>query len=142
MLQPGRFTQLLRQVHDAEIADVRKLGEDEYEVLARGLDGPPVPAAVIESSANGETAAGTDNVAARGGIRFRRGSRRSSAPPAIAMVGVVSLDEEPAPETPAPKKGGRKKSAKTAAPVAEEAAEAAPAKKKSTGRSRTKKKAE
>ncbi len=145
LLEPARFSQLLRQVHDAEIADVRKLGDDEFEILARGLDGPPVPSSVGSvGSPEGETPAVTaDNGTARGGVRFRRGSRGASAPPAIAMVGVVSLDDEPAkPEAaPAAKPArGRKKAAKAADPAP--AGEAEPPKKKRAARPRAKKKAE
>lgn len=32
LLAPGRFPRLLRQANDAEIADVRKVGDDEYEI--------------------------------------------------------------------------------------------------------------
>ena len=32
LLEPGRFTRLLRQANDAEVADVRKVGDDDYEI--------------------------------------------------------------------------------------------------------------
>jgi len=32
MLDPARFSRLLRQANDAEVADVRKIGDDDYEV--------------------------------------------------------------------------------------------------------------
>ena len=35
LLDPTRFPRLLRQANDAEIADVRKVGEDEYEITLR-----------------------------------------------------------------------------------------------------------
>lgn len=147
MLDADRFPRLLRQAHDAEIADVRKVGDDEFEVVARGVEPAPpqlslAMPAVTERNGEAEAApvagAGSDAAAARGGIRFRRGSRAAAAPPAIAMVGVVSLDEPAADE---PKKGRapRKKVVKEdAAPETE-----APAKKKSAApRARGKKKAE
>ena len=34
LLEAGRFPRLLRQANDAEIADVRKIGEDDYEITA------------------------------------------------------------------------------------------------------------
>lgn len=155
LLETERFARFLRQAHDAEVADVRKLGDGEFEVIGRGVEPAPQPAAAPaprERAGAEESAAeeplvvtpGGNGAAARGGIRFRRGSRLGSAPPAIAMVGVVSLDEEAPAEEPAeaaPKKGrGTKKKAAKAAP-AEEAAEPAPAKKKAS-RPRAKKKAE
>ena len=156
LLETERFARFLRQAHDAEVADVRNLGDGEFEVIGRGVEpAPPSMAAPAprERATSEEPAAeepvvvtpgGNGAAAARGGIRFRRGSRLGSAPPAIAMVGVVSLDEETPAEEPAeaaPKKGrGPKKKAAKAAP-AEEATEPAPAKKKAS-RPRAKKKAE
>jgi len=132
MLDATRFPRLLRQAHDAEVADVRKVGEDEFEVVGRGVE--PAPPAVRTAAPTAEPAgdgAAAAPVApgegARGGVRFRRGSRLPAAPPAIQMVGVVSLDEEPEPVR-APK--GRKKGAKAAEPEGESGAkEAAPKKK-------------
>jgi uncharacterized protein (TIGR00288 family) len=155
MLEPERFPRLLRQAHDAEVADVRKLGEGEYEVMGRGLEPapqapPPAERARVEAPEAGEDAAsalpiGNGAPAARGGIRFRRGSRLGAAPPAIPMVGVVSLEDEAPPAEPKKGRGGgKKKSAKAAATAAateEPAAEVAPAKKKAS-RSRAKKKSE
>jgi uncharacterized protein (TIGR00288 family) len=144
MLDATRFSRLLRQAHDAEVADVRKVGEDEFEVIGRGVEPAPAAAragaAVAEEPGNNgppATVAPSES-ASRGGIRFRRGSRLPAAPPAIAMVGVVSLDEEPQPEKPAK---GRKKAAKPAEAEAEAVLkEAAP--KKKAARPRAKKKAE
>jgi uncharacterized protein (TIGR00288 family) len=142
LLEPARFIRLLRQAHDAEVADVRKHGDDEYEVLGRGIeDLAPSPATPIAAAApSSDGAEGTDREEAataassgpiRGGIRFRRGSRLPVGKPEIAMVGVVSLDEEH-PAKPAKKK---------AAPRAPAAAEGEP--RKRAARSRTpKKKAE
>ncbi len=146
MLDAERFPRLLRQAHDAEIADVRKVGDDEFEVVARGVEpaAPQLSLAMpgaadraVEVDAGGTPVSASDASAARGGIRFRRGSRSAAAPPAIAMVGVVSLDE-PAPEAPKKSKPSRKK---PGAAEAEPAAEA-PAKKKAAPRPRAKKKAE
>jgi hypothetical protein len=146
MLEPGRFPRLLRQAHDAEVADVRKIAEDEYEVQGRGLEQAPAPvtatAAAPEAAApQGSAMAAAPAEAARGGIRFRRGSRLPAALPAIPMVGVVSLEEETAaPAAPAkPHRAGRKKAARTAEAAA--TAEPGPARRKGGGRPRSRKKA-
>src|SRR3954447_6579681 len=36
LLDAGRFPRLLRQANDAEVADVRKVGDDDYEISAQG----------------------------------------------------------------------------------------------------------
>ena len=145
-LEPERFPRLLRQVHDAEVADVRKLGDDEFEIAGRGME-PAVSAAIASgraaehpSTSGSMPASPTGEAAAvRGGIRFRRGSKLTTGRPDIAMVGVVNLDEEPVVAEKAVKaaKSPRKKAAKPTAEVAE----AAPPRKKSSG-GRAKKKAE
>ena len=140
MLEATRFARLLRQAHDAEVADVRKVGEDEFEVIGRGIEPAPTavrstaPVAEAPESNGAPPVAAPSDAASRGGIRFRRGARLPAAPPAIPMVGVVSLDEEPQPERPA---RGRKKAAR---PSEAEAApkEAAPKKKASKPRARKK----
>ena len=150
LLDSGRFFRLLRQAHDAEVADVRKLGEDDYEVIGRRTDSGPVPG--IAPSAATDAAGGEDQPApatnaeaasVRGGLRFRRGTRLGSASAVIPMIGVVNLEEE-APAAEPVKKGrapARKKAAKPA-PEASEEAEAPPPKKKAAPRTRAKKKAE
>ena len=149
LLDSGRFFRFLRQAHDAEVADVRKLGEDDYEVIGRRTDpgavpGIPAPAAEAPVGEESSAAAGTaDAGSVRGGLRFRRGTRLGSASAVIPMIGVVNLDEE-APAAEPAKKGrapARKKAAK-AASTAPEDGEAAPPKKKAAPRSRAKKKAE
>jgi uncharacterized protein (TIGR00288 family) len=146
LLDPGRFARLLRQAHDAEIADVRKIGDDEYEVVARGLEAPAAVPAATGASAESAPAepriqAVPADAAARGGVRFRRGSRLPAAPPAIAMVGVVSLDEEePVAERPA--RAGRKKAAKAAPEPGGDGPARVPATKKKSSRGRAKKKDE
>jgi uncharacterized protein (TIGR00288 family) len=139
MLEGRDFSRLLRQAHDAEIADVRKLSEDEYEVVGRGIE--PTAPAMAPGAAREPTAAATEaefpavqalgtSAASRGGVRFRRGSRVGSHPPVIPMIGVVSLEEEKL--EPPKQKAPRKKAAKTGV-----ATESAP-KKKNTGRARKK----
>ena len=41
LLEVGRFTRLLRQANDAEVADVRKIGDDEYEVSPHRMNIAP-----------------------------------------------------------------------------------------------------
>jgi hypothetical protein len=141
LLDPTRFPRLLRQANDAEIADVRKVGEDDYEISAHRTAalispsapaaprsetpapaeaGAPEPSGAPAEAAEADTAAaasaGRDN-GSRFGVRFRRGSRGSSRPGEIPLIGVVQI--EAAPEEPQP----------TAEAAPEPEAEAAPAKK-------------
>jgi hypothetical protein len=176
MLDPTRFPRLLRQANDAEIADVRKVGEDDYEISLHrtaALIAPSAPAAAraepapapaeTEPAGQGEPAGaagggGRDN-GGRFGVRFRRGSRGSSRPGEIPLIGVVQMEvpsEEPsvaesgvaaaAEEAPAKKpartrRAPRKKAAAAAASAAApDGAEAAPPAKRP--RARAKKKAE
>ena len=50
LLEAARFTRLLRQANDAEIADVRKVGEDDYEVSSHRTSGVPAIAAPAPSA--------------------------------------------------------------------------------------------
>jgi uncharacterized protein (TIGR00288 family) len=141
ILEGRSFSRLLRQAHDAEVADVRKLSEEEYEVVGRGIE--PAPAAAGGRGGEEPEAAGAELVATtgqvasvegsagmRGGVRFRRGSRVGAPPPVIPMIGVVSLEEEASAEPK--KKAPRKKVAKAPAET-----EAAP-RKKAAGRGKKK----
>jgi hypothetical protein len=109
LLESARFTRLLRQANDAEIADVRKVGEDEYEVTPHRTSAVPAIAAPAASSAAVPAAAAmTDEFAAvapeapaepgrsdngqRLGLRFRRGSRGQLRPGEIPLIGVVQMD--------------------------------------------------
>jgi hypothetical protein len=123
LLDPARFPRLLRQANDAEIADVRKVGEDDYEISPHrtaALISPSAPAAPrsqtsapIESATPAEpgapadagaeapaagagagATAGRDN-GGRFGVRFRRGSRGSNRPGEIPLIGVVQIDSAP-----------------------------------------------
>jgi uncharacterized protein (TIGR00288 family) len=118
LLDPSRFPRLLRQANDAEIADVRKVGEDDYEISPRrGAALPPLPpppppppappAAEPEqavAAAPRETdpvplepaGAGREN-GLRYGVRFRRGSRGGLRTAEIPLVGVVQIDEPSEP---------------------------------------------
>ena len=68
LLETGRFAKLLRQANDAEVADVRKTGDDTYEVSVHPTDivvprqrpaAKPSPAvnAVAAPTPNGDRAA-------------------------------------------------------------------------------------
>jgi hypothetical protein len=152
LLEAARFTRLLRQANDAEIADVRKVGEDEYEVSPHRTSG--VPAIAAPAAPAGALAAGhTDEVPVAGapadvsvepgrsdngqrlGIRFRRGSRAPLRGGEIPLIGVVQMDapaepvgavatlEEPAVEA----EPARRKPARPRAPRKKAAAAAATA---------------
>ena len=126
LLEAARFPRLLRQANDAEIADVRKVGDDDYEITPRRTGGitPPVPApAAAPSAPPAEVEPGAAGVAAsdeaepvtaelpaagrengvRFGVRFRRGSRGGLRTAEIPLVGVVQIEEPPevAPAPPA-----------------------------------------
>ena len=110
LLDEARFPRLLRQANDAEVADVRKIGEgDEYEVTLsrssaaqvahRGRTAPSTEeATAIESApaANGAAAPASEPAAAArlSGVRFRRGSRAPSRPSSLPLVGVVSMETD------------------------------------------------
>jgi ribonuclease E len=120
LLDAGRFPRLLRQANDAEVADVRKVGDDDYEISAQrpGLFKPvqPPPAAPAEPAPPSPSAdpgkeagvaAGRDN-GQRFGVRFRRGSRAPSRGGEVPLIGVVRFEaplepgETAPPELPAP----------------------------------------
>jgi hypothetical protein len=147
LLDAGRFPRLLRQANDAEIADVRKVGEDEYEITANRSAPmlPPAPAPAVEEPAPelppaaepvavGVTAetpvpGGKDN-GIRSGVRFRRGSRGMLRAGEIPLIGLVEV--EPAP--------GAAGAVQESAPL-EATADAAPAKKSARPRRAPRKKA-
>ena len=125
LLDANRFQRLLRQANDAEVADVRKVGDDEYEVRLTATDAQAraavqTAAAQVrdQSPSPGETTEAKTGPAAgppRRGLRHRRGSRVSGAgdAPDIPMVGVVTLDA-PTGERKKSSGTGTKKSAKKA----------------------------
>jgi hypothetical protein len=119
LLDPARFPRLLRQANDAEIADVRKVGEDDYEISGRRMGGvapsmPAAPAAPAASAASAEspttepreteplveTAAAARENGQRFGVRFRRGSRGGMRAADVPLIGVVQIDS-PAETEPA-----------------------------------------
>lgn len=103
LLEPARFPRLLRQANDAEIADVRLLGEDSYEVSSHKSDLAMKVRPAPEPGTDGEVATPTRPA---GALRFRSGTVTGRPASAVPMVGVVSLGgaSQPAAEpAPAPK---------------------------------------
>jgi hypothetical protein len=107
LLEPVRFAKLLRQANDAEIADVRMIGEDRYEISPHKAD----LALQMQARPVAEQAAGTSSdaapaTAAAPTIRFRGNARSATRP--LQMVGVIDLNTgthkapAPAPASPAP----------------------------------------
>jgi uncharacterized protein (TIGR00288 family) len=112
LLEAGRFPRFLRQANDAEVADVRKVGEDEYEISPHRSAGlqpvappassppvvsPPAPPVAVETvsvpvDSTGATAVTTRENGQRLGVRFRRGSRAPLRAGEIPLIGVVEID--------------------------------------------------
>jgi hypothetical protein len=153
LFEPARFAKLLRQANDAEVADVRKTGDDAYEVSVHPTDiavprqraaakaSPPAKPAAEAASKSSAAATKPDeaSVTPAAPVRYRRGSRLGTQKPEIAMVGVVTVDDDhavAARSTSPASGGGVKKSSKAAkpsvAPTVEPGKSAAPAKKKTT----------
>jgi uncharacterized protein (TIGR00288 family) len=126
LLEADRFGRLLRQVHDAEVADVRKLPDGGFEVERRpgslvthprvarvseevapapvsDLDEPVAAARAKEPVVEVTATEGT----ARPGLRFRRGTKTPAASPIIPLVGLVSIDEEAPAAAEKPARRGR-----------------------------------
>jgi hypothetical protein len=117
LLDAARFPRLLRQANDAEVADVRKVGDDEYEISSQRLPARPLPQitapredavprassedVVTEPTPVSEItplAANREN-GQRFGVRFRRGSRAPLRPGEIPLIGVVQIEPPAPPET-------------------------------------------
>jgi hypothetical protein len=169
MLTAEKFARLLRQANDAEVADVRKIGEDEFEVSLHPTEDPRAragagfamrqPVAAPSNGTEPDTAAAPIESAPviRYGVRSRPGTRPAIRPSGLQLVGAVSLDDEVttpvAAAVAAPVKKGRtpakkadkpakaEKSVKTARPAPKEPAAAAAAK-PSRPRAKAAKKAE
>ena len=101
LLDAPRFARLLRQANDAEVADVRKIGDDTYEISVTRRGGMPAPAAPVAEPARPERENGAapeapeeSRAAAqpRMGVRFRRGSRAPARPSDLPLVGIVSME--------------------------------------------------
>jgi hypothetical protein len=120
LLEPSRFARLLRQANDAEIADVRTVGVDSYEVSPHRTDlsfarttaaAEPVASGVGANGSEAQPAAvePAPRVAA---LRFRRGSRAPLRLPDMPLVGVVRMDDVvPPPEPTALEPETKKKAA-------------------------------
>jgi uncharacterized protein (TIGR00288 family) len=90
LLDPARFDKLLRQANDAEIADVRMIAENQYEISQHKAD----LALQMRTAVDPGAVAGAPDAPARppAALRFRGGSRTATRPPALQMVGVVDLN--------------------------------------------------
>jgi uncharacterized protein (TIGR00288 family) len=120
LLDAARFPRLLRQANDAEVADVRKVGDDDYEISSQRLPTRPLPQlaapreegapstasedARIQAGAAPEMApSGNRENGQRPGVRFRRGSRGPLRPGEIPLIGMVQIERpEPVPSEAAP----------------------------------------
>jgi uncharacterized protein (TIGR00288 family) len=104
LLDPARFARFLRQANDAEIADVRKLADDTFEVsphktdlsLLRAVAARPAEVAHPAGNGSAPDSAPAAEPAARGpaALRFRRGSRAPIRPLELPLVGVVRVDDD------------------------------------------------
>jgi len=130
LLDPSRFARFLKQANDAEIADVRKLGDDSFEVSPHKTDLSFARAVASRSESlapdgNGSSpaAVSASEPAARGpvALRFRRGSRAPVRPLELPLIGVVRVDDDVPPEAPVvaaakPARAPRARAAKAATP--------------------------
>jgi len=115
LLEEAHFSRLLRQANDAEVADVRKIGDgDEYEVALSRSSAAQVahrgraaasaeaaqPAAAPDSApaGNGATTPAAEPAASArlSGMRFRRGSRAPTRPASMPLIGMVSIESDAA----------------------------------------------
>ncbi|MFI5234239.1 MAG: NYN domain-containing protein [Gemmatimonadales bacterium] len=154
LLEAARFIRLLRQAHDAEVAEVRKVGDGAFDIAPFGsvggpparLDRPAQPASRVVEAVPAAPVAAPEPApvaSASAPLRFRRGSKTGLRPSAVPLVGVVAMDEE-SPAPPAEKRPahGRTRGARvTAAPVAAPDPEAEAPKKPARRRGRSTKKA-
>ncbi|NNG16362.1 MAG: NYN domain-containing protein [Gemmatimonadales bacterium] len=130
LLEEVRFERLLRQAHDAHVADVHKLENGTYEVARHGevTEGSPGAARIsaeptTEAKPAVEAAAepGEKVDGSRSGLRFRRGSRTPIRREDVPMVGVVAADDSgnaasksaTSPKTAKRKRSTRKKPTST-----------------------------
>ena len=115
LLDAARFPRLLRQANDAEVADVRKVGEDDYEISPHRMSmASPSMAAGCRAAAPSAGAPAPEDVPAgrprrprsrrgrengqRFGLRFRRGSRGPLRAGEIPLIGVVQIEAPVAAE--------------------------------------------
>jgi hypothetical protein len=98
LLDTDRFSKLLRQANDAEVADVRLLADNSFEVSPHKAD------LALKVRPLGEAPEGAPAPRPATALRFRGGSRSGTKPPELSMVGVVDLggDGASAPEPAEP----------------------------------------
>ena len=119
LLDATRFPRLLRQANDAEVADVRKVGDDDYEVALQRLPSRPMQTPATPREEPAEAVAGGEPATEPGpkaprengqrlGVRFRRGSRGPARGSEIPLIGVVRIEQpvEPAEPAAAPVEAG------------------------------------
>jgi hypothetical protein len=112
LLDAARFPRLLRQANDAEVADVRKVGDDDYEISSQRAFAQPAlsPAPIQEELLPQQPPVGAPDLGVgvnrengqRLGLRFRRGSRGPTRAAEIPLIGVVRIDSPAEAGTPAP----------------------------------------
>ncbi|MEO5800620.1 MAG: NYN domain-containing protein [Gemmatimonadales bacterium] len=91
LLDTARFDKLLRQANDAEVADVRALGNDRFEVSPHKSDLAMHRRPAVETAA--PRSDGTENVAPPApAVRFRGGARSPARPGELQMFGVMNLN--------------------------------------------------
>jgi uncharacterized protein (TIGR00288 family) len=103
LLDPARFARLLRQANDAEIADIRMVAENQYEISPHKAD----LAFKMQARQAKEAGAASESPAvpvARppAALRFRGGSRSGTRPSELQMVGVVNLNPDTTPTAAPP----------------------------------------
>jgi uncharacterized protein (TIGR00288 family) len=115
LLDAARFPRLLRQANDAEVADVRKIGDDDYEISSQRVPSRPMTQLAAPREEPGPALATDEAVADPGpapeagspgtrengqrfGVRFRRGSRSPLRPGEIPLIGVVQIEQPSEPE--------------------------------------------
>jgi hypothetical protein len=136
LLEPARFSRLLRQANDAEVADVRRAGTDGYEIsphrsqrLARaaaeasgpgagraaaGRHAAPVAEPTLEMPIPSQDTAvpeppASESARTLAGLRFRRGSRGPVRPVDVPLVGVIRLEPEAMPPQEKEKRPARRR---------------------------------
>jgi uncharacterized protein (TIGR00288 family) len=140
LLEAARFPRLLRQANDAEVADVRKVGDDDYEISSQRLPARPQPQLSapreervpstgsedtrLEAAAAPEmTSSGNRENGQRLGVRFRRGSRGPLRAGEIPLIGVVQVEPpEPLASEAAPEPVAEAKRPRTRRPPRKRAA--------------------
>jgi uncharacterized protein (TIGR00288 family) len=126
LLDAARFPRLLRQANDAEVADVRKIGDEDYEISAQRAGSrplaPPPPLreepsplgaeeTMMETGVPDLGSPGSRENGQRLGVRFRRGSRSPLRAGEVPLIGVVQIEPpsepEPAPVAAEPEPAGK-----------------------------------